>query len=825
MTTTSTIEMRFAHSGETVLVDQDQLHQAVTNFLDSYGDAAFLGQDFGDAIGQGTGEEKLASLLTHCDMDEQAFLKTVLKQLETANHHSDTPIVVSGLTLPMNFLMAILEVVIPGSGFATVKDVAQYEHLTNTAVPPEQRDDLQQVIEMYPVRLSKHVVRQSRLSSRVAYQFMPFVEELDESGHKNTWIGQFHQGLLEQMYQNRPIFVLHMSCPVYCRFCFRKHKDCRNLPTPTVEDVEKALQYIQGATDLKEIVLTGGEPLMNKDTLLCAVEGLGDMPHIQTIRIASRCISYYPNMFYKEDAFWLRYLIEKNKDLASRGKRLEVATHFIHPDEVSCYSLDIISRLVQGGLQVYTQTPFLKNCNESGKELVELYRQLRGAGSEMHYIYIPCSPIQGNNVYWTEIAEGHAAAAYLRAHLSDRAIPIICTATKIGKIDWNTSGWAVQKSADAPDDIWIRTPYSEDYFKKFAPNFTLMSAEANKNGTLDVPFMAKIGDDSLFLGHLEDAEETAPPFDADRLRKAQETLLADQRIPQSIVATGLDSLWRIHATRVELDAGAPQDLEKQLAYIAKDPRITDVVLSAKDGLLDRLDTVATIASRLEDIRHVNALRLRSVEFTYAPEHFTSAVIERVAALNGLRVVNPLRLEIEAQFLHSSEFNDTHREIIAAFLSKGVTVYNNIILLAGVNDTPEEMKAMCYKCRQIGIELYHLYAAGLPLQIVMNGERPVSATDVIIIATHLRRHESGREIPLYVVRTPLGDADFNLTAIAARAAKNATAFTLKPYSLEYYQALDPAFAFPAGVETDAQGHPIVEVPGISVTRNKEFFLRG
>jgi lysine 2,3-aminomutase len=68
---------------------------------------------------------------------------------------------------------------------------------------------------------------------------LPFVQELDNTGHTNTWIGQFHQGLLEQMYQNRVIFLLNMSCPVYCRFCFRKHKDSRNETNPTPADVEK----------------------------------------------------------------------------------------------------------------------------------------------------------------------------------------------------------------------------------------------------------------------------------------------------------------------------------------------------------------------------------------------------------------------------------------------------------------------------------------------------------------------------------------------------------------------------------------------------------
>jgi hypothetical protein len=58
---------------------------------------------------------------------------------------------------------------------------------------------------------------------------------------------------------------------------------------------------------------------------------------------------------------------------------------------------------------------------------------------------------------------------YLRAHLSDRVIPRICTATPIGKMDWHSSGWAVEPVAENDDFMWIRTPYTPGYFKRFAP--------------------------------------------------------------------------------------------------------------------------------------------------------------------------------------------------------------------------------------------------------------------------------------------------------------------------------------------------------------------
>jgi lysine 2,3-aminomutase len=109
--------------------------------------------------------------------------------------------------------------------------------VANKSIPKVDRADIQSVMDTYPVRLSMHTIRQMRVSGDVAYQYLPFVQELDNTGHTNTWIGQFHQGLLEQMYQNRVIFLLNMSCPVYCRFCFRKHKDSRNETNPTPADV------------------------------------------------------------------------------------------------------------------------------------------------------------------------------------------------------------------------------------------------------------------------------------------------------------------------------------------------------------------------------------------------------------------------------------------------------------------------------------------------------------------------------------------------------------------------------------------------------------
>jgi L-lysine 2,3-aminomutase len=802
----------FEHSGEENQVELDGLVTALTEFLDQFGVKVFVGPTLYDIIQADDGSAKVARLLDACGYADrpEGFFTELLAQLGRANGNGR--IVINDIELPHLLLMAIMEVILPGNRFISIRTTDQLEKVTNTRLGDKDRADMQQVLDTYPVRLSMHTVRQMRVSRDVAYQYMPFVEELDPAGHTNTWIGQFHQGLLEQMYQNRVIFLLNMSCPVYCRFCFRKHKESRNEANPTPADVQRAIAHVEHSPSIKEIVITGGDPFMNRNNMATTIDGLMAVDHVQTLRLATRSIAYYPHMFLSDDGELLRYLKRKNLELQERGKRMEVATHFIHPDEISPQSLEIIADLVRNGIAVYVQTPVLNDCNDEGPELVRLFSLLRGAGAELHYIYIPCSPIHGNTVYWAPISKGLAVGNYLRAHLSDRIIPRICTATPIGKMDWHTSGWAVEPVAGNDNFMWIRSPYTPNYFKEFAPIANeLENIRVNAEGTIDIQYMAQIGDESLFLG-------SRPKRPDDRPRTVQSTdavmeeILAEETIGPSIVNTGSSSLSRVHETRVEVSAACtPADLE----IIRADERITDVVIVAPTDVVDCLSRVRRIVRALDDCPHVNALRLRSLAFNYQPQRYTPAVIDQLAALNRLTMVNPLRLEIETQFLVADELRPTHKPLTRRLNNRGITVYANTPLLGRINDSAEAIHQLAYGCRRAGIEFHHLYVAGLPVQNRWNADHPVALYDVVDIATQVRREGSGREVPRYIIRTPLGEVDFGLSSSVV-GQNEALSVKLLPYDRDYFTALDPQFTWPANVVEDADGRPMIPVTGLQKT---------
>ena len=829
-----TIEVRFAHAGQDALVSASNLRQAAVAFLEHCFAAPLAPRELRARLAGESGEERFLALLeaTGFAGDELGFFREVASRLERMGVGRQAPVWVGGVEIPYHLLLALLEVIVPGSGSKTVKKVSQLEQLANVAVPEEERAALQRVLDLYPVRLSMHTIRQMRLSRDVAIQYMPFVEELDPAGAVHTWVGQFHRGIVEQMYRNRVILVMNMTCPVYCRFCFRKHKECRSQRTPTKDHVRQAVAYLHTAEDVREIVLTGGDPFMNRATLQFAVQELAKVPHVQTLRVASRAVSYAPELFLGNDGYWLSYLLKTAMDLAHRGKRLELATHFIHPDEISYDALDVITRLTRNGVPVYVQTPFVADCNDTGTELAELFATLRAAGAEMHYIFMPTSPIRGNSAYWTTIAQGLAAARRLRATVSDRAIPHLTTATSIGKVDWNSSGWAVERREDDPGRIWIRTPYTRDYYEPFAPLMQLSGrVRPNAEGTLDAEFMADIGDDSLLLGpralaSSPEAHEhllrTTSETVATSLEQLQASLLADQRrLDVHIGPRPCAAVARDHLARAEIDCGASDDeIDAAIAYVTGHSAITDVILSRQTDLLSGMSRTLAVAERVRAIPHVTAIRLRSLRLAHVPDALPRAAISRIAPFNRLQPVGPTRIEIETQFLHSSEFRPGHARVVRELRSYGITVYNNTPLLGFVNDNDDEMLRISSGCRDAGIEFCSVYVAGLPIQDRWNADHPIVPSSVLDIATGVRRHGSGREIPRYVVRTRIGEVDFSIAPPIFEPHGDEVGVRILDLGIDHFRSIDPEFDWPDGVVTDTDGFPLAPVSGISL-ENQEF----
>jgi L-lysine 2,3-aminomutase len=304
----------------------------------------------------------------------------------------------------------------------------------------------------------------------------------------------------------------------------------------------------------------------------------------------------------------------------------------------------------------------------------------------------------------------------------------------------------------------------------------------------------------------------------DALNQIKEKVLQDQRLQQSIIPMKTSTLFRTHKTRVEFDLNADANETKQnISYIKNDENITDIVFSAKNDASVLLYKLENIIRSLEEANHITAFRIRSLKFNYQPNTFNRTIINKLASFSNKSTVNSKRIEIETQFLHSSEIQEEHGKIAAAFRKKGITVYNNTPLLPFINDSKEEIMNLAYKLRKNGIEFHHLYISGLPMQIEWEEEYPVDVNNILDIATHIRRHESGREIPRFIIRTELGEVDFGLTStIYTTDELGRLSIAVKPYDLKYFKSMYKEYTWPEGLQFNEKNVPVTLVPGLKKT---------
>ncbi len=748
------------------------------NFFNRYGSKKLLGDWFSVVFEHGLPEQKEQAdpsdrfdrVLAFCGYknDPSGFFDHVFNQMFNPDQKQ---VIVNGLNLPVLYLYELLSVCFPADSVYQIKTVNQLEKTAYIRV--KDNNKLQQVMDLFPVRLSNHVIAQSMVSDGVAGQYLPFEQELDDTGHDITFDGHFKNGLLEQMYQNRVVFLLDMHCPVYCRFCFRKHKSDRKNELVTGKDICAAVDHVEAHSDIKEILITGGEPLINRPHLEQAVDALMKIDHVKTIRIATRSIAYYPALFLENSRSrsYLKYLIQKNKECLAENKRIEIGIHLVHPDEISIQTLDIISSLVKNGIQVYLQTPFLKGLNTKGKTLARLFVLLRQAGVKIYYIFAPCSPIHGTKEYWAPISQAFEAARYMRQTVSDRCMPKLCTATPLGKIEWQSSGWAVEKDAADQRYTWIRTPYTKAYFEQFlsGPGSGLDQMPAfrvNPEGTLDARFRVDMGEECLYVGNRPEDKRILEKIEPEILQKRKnwvESWFKDVCFSrQAIEAAESKYISRFHRTCVELDINADP---AALRYIEQHGEITDVVLCCPSERIGSFDKINALVMQLKQMDHIICVRLCFKALSLHPDIFNDRWLEKMAAWSDFSIGNPFRIEVETWVMLPEKIAPGLGQVARNLTQSGINIYANSVLMGNLNDQPGIMVNLAHKLRDAQIEFHHLYVSGTAFQREFEKKFKTCRVDdqsVLDIASRIRTDCSGREIPLYIIQTETGERDYDFS---------------------------------------------------------------
>lgn len=211
-------------------------------------------------------------------------------------------------------------------------------------------------------------------------QVLPVFEEmLTRKGYYNDPLQENNanpvKGLLHK-YHGR-VLMTFGACAINCRYCFRRHFEYeQNSPLANFEEV---IQYIRKDTTIKEVILSGGDPLLGKNNILFKiVTKLNEISHLDTLRIHSRVPVVLPERI--DDEF-LDILT------SSRLKKILVL-HCNHPNEIDDAVIGVCEKLLSLNVLILNQSVLLKGVNDNSDVLVRLMRTLFGFGVIPYYLHM-----------------------------------------------------------------------------------------------------------------------------------------------------------------------------------------------------------------------------------------------------------------------------------------------------------------------------------------------------------------------------------------------------------------------------------------------------
>jgi len=299
------------------------------------------------------------------------------------------------------------------------RKVATTGDLADTGlISPAAADSLTPVAEQFGVAITPQIVRQidpSDPEDPLAAQFVPDLRELeDHADDVADPIGDHShapvKGIIHR-YPDRLLLTPVHVCPVYCRFCFRR-EDVSQHQMLTDSELDAALDYIHNDTNIWEVILSGGDPLMlSARRMQNLLARLREIDHVKIIRIHTRVPVVAPD----------RVTAELTQALADANP-VYVVIHTNHSNEFSTEAIAACAQLADAGIPLLSQTVLLKGVNDAAETLGELFRLLAENRIKPYYLH-HADRTKGTAHFRTTVAEGQSIVRELRGNYSGLCQP------------------------------------------------------------------------------------------------------------------------------------------------------------------------------------------------------------------------------------------------------------------------------------------------------------------------------------------------------------------------------------------------------------------
>ena len=311
-----------------------------------------------------------------------------------------------------------------------VRDPAELLQLL--ALPPELLPAAQQAAARFPLRVPRSYVarmQKGNPADPLLRQVLPLDEELVAAdGFTEDPVGDLDAmaipGLLHK-YAGRVLLITTAACGVHCRYCFRRHFPYNEANAASL-DWQPALDYIAADPSIREVILSGGDPLSLSDQRLTQlVAQLAAIPHLQRLRLHTRQVIVLPE---RVDAALLNWL-------ADCRLQTVIVVHANHANEISHEVTAALLRLKETGVTLLNQAVLLKGVNDEVQVLAALSERLFAAQVLPYYLH-QLDRVQGAGHFEVSDTQALKLVHELRERLPGYLVPRLVReqAGKLAKI-------------------------------------------------------------------------------------------------------------------------------------------------------------------------------------------------------------------------------------------------------------------------------------------------------------------------------------------------------------------------------------------------------
>lgn len=217
---------------------------------------------------------------------------------------------------------------------------------------------------------------------------------------------------LVHRYPDRVLLLATEQCAMYCRHCTRRRLVGDKKEPDIKTRFDKALDYIRTNRKIRDVLISGGDPLMLEDEFLEGlIQKLRTIPHVEFLRIGTRMPVNLPQR-----------ITEKLILMLKRYSPIWISIHFNHPKEITKRCRIACEMLVDAGIPLGSQSVLLKGINDRPYIMKKLMHELLKIRVRPYYIY-QCDPVRGTQHFRTPVAVGINIVEKLRGHTSGYAVP------------------------------------------------------------------------------------------------------------------------------------------------------------------------------------------------------------------------------------------------------------------------------------------------------------------------------------------------------------------------------------------------------------------